>query len=109
VRGFLEGSANVAIADSIINIAVQYAASGGHLDMCRVLLDRGAKVDPVNRWKYTPLHLAAENGYLSLVKMVAERGADVRLKNEDGLTERHVAWRKGNKNVAGWLHLVKCG
>jgi ankyrin repeat protein len=77
--------------------------------MCRLLLDWGAKVDPVDQWKYTPLHHAARKGHLSVVKLLVERGADVRVKNGRGQTASDMARSEGKKDVAEWLDSVSRG
>ena len=59
--------------------------------MCRLLLDWGAKANPLDIWKNTPLHDAVQMGHLSAVKLLVERGADVRVK-ETKVGPR-VTWR----------------
>jgi ankyrin repeat protein len=56
VRVLLEGGACIESADVNPSIAMHQAALNGYLDMCRLLLNCGAEVDPVNWWKETPLH-----------------------------------------------------
>jgi ankyrin repeat protein len=78
------------------------------------LLDRGAKVDTVNQWKYTALNIAASNGKLLVVKLLVERGADVRLKDMYGQTAAESAreraginiFREEGISVADWLDSV---
>ena len=71
--------------------------------MCRLLLDWGAKVDPLDKWKDTPLHDAAEFGHLSVVKLLVERAADVSVKNNNGRTATDMARIRGNTDVViGW-------
>ena len=88
---------------------MHYAAYFGHLDVCRPLLDWGAKLDPLDKRKGTPLHLAARAGHLSVVKLLVEKGADVSLKNNEGQTASDVARRWRNKDVAQWLDSVSRG
>jgi ankyrin repeat protein len=71
--------------------------------MCRLLLDWGAKLDPVDKWKYTAQHDATRQGHFSVVKLLVERGADVRVKNEDGETARDIARRFRHSDVVDWL------
>jgi ankyrin repeat protein len=86
--------------------ALHPAAFKVHLDVCRLLLDWGAKVDPLDKWKDTPLHDAARKGPLSGVKLLVERGADVRLKNNRGETARDKARINGHRGVVDLLDSV---
>jgi uncharacterized protein len=53
------------------------AASGGHLDMVKLLLSRGAKTDPIGEWQ-NPLMAAIWGQHLEVVKVLLEHGADPR-------------------------------
>lgn len=54
-----------------------HAASKGHKEVCKALLDKGAKVDEVVLQSGTPLYKAAEFGHLEVVKMMVEAKAAV--------------------------------
>jgi ankyrin repeat protein len=56
VRVWLEGGANVDRTEDDGFTALHYAAYYGHLDVYRLSLDWGAKVDSLNVGKDTPLH-----------------------------------------------------
>jgi ankyrin repeat protein len=73
------------------------------------LLDWRAKVDPLDKWKDTPLHDAARLEYLSVVKLLVETGADVRLRNNKGQTASDVAWCNGMLDMAEWLNSLSRG
>jgi ankyrin repeat protein len=49
VRVLLEGGANIVRADDYRLTALHFATWFGYLDVCRLLLDWGAKVDPVDK------------------------------------------------------------
>jgi hypothetical protein len=54
-----------------------WAAEKGHLEVVRLLLDRGAQCESSDTCEYkTPLHWAAEEGHLEVVQLLLERGAD---------------------------------
>ena len=55
----LEGGVKVDRTEANGFRALQYAAAYGHLVVCCLLLEWGAKVDPLDGEKDTPLHLAA--------------------------------------------------
>ncbi|KDR12829.1 Ankyrin repeat domain-containing protein 17 [Zootermopsis nevadensis] len=103
-RVLLEAGANLEdTASSSGNTALHQGSSAGRLRICRLFLDKGAKLDAMNFGMNTPLHLAAVNGHLSVVKLLVERGADVHLKNAVNDTPRDRAWGNGKKNVVEWL------
>lgn len=59
------------------------AASGGHVDVGKELLDNGADIDAntvVGRWKdgYSPICLAAKGGHVAFVALLVERGCQMR-------------------------------
>mgnify|MGYP003319189623 CR=1 FL=1 len=45
---------------------IHHAATYGHVDVAKVLIQNGADVNAVDKDKETPLHLAAVNGYVDL-------------------------------------------
>jgi ankyrin repeat protein/L-ascorbate metabolism protein UlaG (beta-lactamase superfamily) len=59
---------------------LHWAAQGGHLELARYLISRGAAVDALNIQKETPLVYAAEGGHLKLAELLIARGADVNVK-----------------------------
>ena len=75
--------------------------------MYRLLLDWGAKVDPLDEWKETPLYYAAwGGGHLSGFKLLVEKGTDVCVTNEFSQTASDVARAEVKDYVAEWLDLV---
>ena len=64
------------------------AASGGYVDVGRVLLDKGADVNapPVPSSRDTALTIAADKGHYRFVELLLSRGAQViKLSNVFGL------------------------
>jgi ankyrin repeat protein len=78
--------------------ALHRAAEGGHLDIVKLLLARGADVDrrddsPVG--PKTPLHIAAYMGQVGTVRQLLEHGADVATRGEmEGPLLNFVLWNK---------------
>lgn len=66
--------------------ALCYSASNGHQDCCRVLLDKGADVNGVGLYGFTPLSTAAGALEVEIVIMLLQRGADVFARDEIGRT-----------------------
>jgi uncharacterized protein len=65
-----------------LHVAAQHDA----VDMVRLLLKKGAQLDPRNRELATPLALAAWRGGLDAAKVLVAAGADVEAKNARGQT-----------------------
>ena len=76
----------------------------GHLEACRLLLDRGANLAARDMYKDTALHWAAWFGHLPVVQLLVQRGADVRIENSDGLTAQDMAAMRRHHNVVEWLN-----
>lgn len=70
------------------------AASAGHLDMVKFLMENGAKVNHHHpSHKRTPLKHAAYKGHLHVVKHLHEQGADLHHK---------ARFHEGHKHAKGW-------
>ena len=55
--------------------ALHLAASEGHLDMCRFLVGRGAKINRVDRWGGSPLDDAHRHRHADVARYLREQGA----------------------------------
>ena len=64
------------------------AASGGYVDVGRVLLDKGADVNapPVPSSRDTALTIAADKGHQKFCDLLLSRGAIVEVRNKKGST-----------------------
>lgn len=62
------------------------AASGGYVEVGRVLLDKGADVNapPVPSSRDTALTIAADKGHYRFVELLLHRTASVDVKNKKG-------------------------
>jgi ankyrin repeat protein len=75
VRVLLQGGADVQRENGYTYIdyynytALHKASYYGHLEVCRLLLDWGAKVNAEDSYKATALHDAASGGRLSVAKL----------------------------------------
>lgn len=71
---------------------LQSAASAGHVQVARRLLDAGANARAESeRGGFTPLHSAAQNGDVELARLLLERGADAAAASDDGRTPLDLA------------------
>lgn len=66
--------------------ALHYAATNGHLDIMRLLLENHAYIDATSPNGTTPLMMAARYGTPSAVKLLLEADADPMLKNDQDLS-----------------------
>jgi ankyrin repeat protein len=82
---------------------LHYAATNGHDDVVKVLLDNSAYIDAGSPNGTTPLMMAARGGHLSTVKLLLDEGADLRVKNQLGLTAVDFAKQYHEKDVAEGL------
>ncbi|HCB64047.1 MAG TPA: hypothetical protein DEP20_01595, partial [Fusobacteria bacterium] len=56
------------------------------VQVCKLLLDRGAKIDLTNIGGDTALSIAASIGFTKLCNLLLERGANLNIKNKKGLS-----------------------
>lgn len=62
----------------------QAAIMGGDLDIVKLLLDKGAKVDSKYVNGVTPLWLAVSHGHKAVVELLLKKGANIESKNYSG-------------------------
>ena len=88
VRALLDGGAAVDAADTKGRTALGMAVGGGHVEVARLLLDRGADVNRQTSAQFgiTPLMTAAMRGDADMARLLIERGADVAARNRLGMS-----------------------
>lgn len=81
------------------------AASGGYVDVGRVLLDKSADVNapPVPSSRDTALTIAADKGHFRFVELLLQRGAQVDVKNKKGSSPLWLACNGGHLDVVQLL------
>ena len=77
----------------LVRTPLQAAAHEGHLDIMKMLVQAGARVDFAPEHSDTPLCLAANGGHLSCVKFLVEHGCQV---NAVGFQDSHILKRGGS-------------
>uniref|UniRef100_A0A8B9VDP1 Ankyrin repeat domain 39 n=1 Tax=Anas zonorhyncha TaxID=75864 RepID=A0A8B9VDP1_9AVES len=80
-----------------------YASRNGHLGVCRLLLQRGARCDARTPGGATALHRACYCGHLPVVRLLLEHGADPSAADGDGRTGLHKAAECGHRDVCALL------
>ncbi len=79
------------------------AASLSRAPVVEALLDRGAKIDYVNKFGKTALHYAVLTGNVTCVRMLIERFANQSIRDHDGLTPYELAERENFVNIMSML------
>nr|XP_034971020.1 M-phase phosphoprotein 8 isoform X2 [Zootoca vivipara] len=82
---------------------VMLAAAGGHDDIIRLLIRKGAKVNCKQKNGTTALILAAEKNNLTTAAILLEAGAYVNLQQNNGETALMKACRRGNYDLVRLL------
>ncbi|RYZ12519.1 MAG: hypothetical protein EOO24_03070 [Comamonadaceae bacterium] len=72
---------------------LHYAATGGHVGIMRLLLDKYAFIDAQSPNGTTPLMMAAMYGSTEAVKLLLEEGADLTMRNEQNMSALDFAER----------------
>ncbi len=73
------------------------------LEIARLLVNSGAKVDVIDDGDETPLHGAARSGYRGIAELLLESGASLDVRNKGQDTLLHVACRNGKLDVSRFL------
>lgn len=87
---------------------LHYAATGGHIEVVKLLLQHSAYIDAESPNKTTPLMMAAMYGNPQTVELLLAEGADAGLKNQKGMTALDFADAAGKQAAAKVLlqHLI---
>lgn len=100
LRGYMDICVALLARDADVNkpgwTPLHYAATGGHVEVIRWLLDNHAYIDASSPNGSTPLMMAAMYGTTESVKILLEAGADASIQNDLGLTALDFA-KRGNK------------
>lgn len=98
--------------DSFNYTPLMYAVQYGEIETVRFLLDRGAKVNALDRRGLTPLILAAGKGQSDMISLLLDRGAEIGISSTGTIekdrrieigTALHRAIQQGNLDAAKLL------
>lgn len=92
IREFIDAGADLRrIRDALGATPLHYAAAGGHVACCELLLSRGCPVDAVTSSGESALHRAAWANRLDAARLLLSRGASPSLANAASQTPEDVA------------------
>jgi len=89
------------------DLPIHSAASAGHLEVIRFLVESGAAVDAGDSDRSTPLHVAAVRGHPACVAYLIEQGADLVFQDNNGAWSMSFAVSGANAEVVDLL--IKAG
>lgn len=109
VQLLLEKKANVEHRAKTGLTPLMEAASGGYVEVGRVLLDYGADVNapPVPSSRDTALTIASDKGHVEFVELLLKRGAQADVKNKKGNSPLWLAANGGHLEVVELLYKAK--
>lgn len=109
VQLLLEKKANVEHRAKTGLTPLMEAASGGYVEVGRVLLDYGADVNapPVPSSRDTALTIASDKGHVDFVELLLQRGAQADVKNKKGNSPLWLSANGGHLEVVELLYKAK--
>jgi len=101
VTQLIDSGADVNIQDKDQATPLHEAALRDRVEIAKILLQKGAKVDPISRGQ-TPLHMACAEGRTEVVRLLIENKADINaLYNQS--TPLHIASEGGFESIVNLL------
>lgn len=86
---------------------LHWACWEGRLSICEMLLNRGAKVNSVNKCEDTPLHCAVQNNHIDVVYCLIKNKANINAINIHGNQPLHYACHFNYTDLS--VELIKLG
>ncbi len=104
LRGNLVAARKLMARDADVNkpgwTPLHYAATNGHLDMMKLLLEHHAYIDAESPNGSTPLMMAAQYANAQTVQLLLDAGADPQIKNQQQLSAMDFAHRASRDDSA---------
>jgi ankyrin repeat protein len=104
VRALVEGDpALVKARDENGRMPLHWAARGGHLDVLRYIVEKGADLNALDNNGVAPLHTLAGSGQTEAARLLIEKGADIDIKNPVKQTPLNLAAEYGQEEMVKLL------
>jgi ankyrin repeat protein len=78
---------------------IHYAVRAEHLDVVKVLVERGADINMGDNDELTPLHKSAYRGLTEISEYLISKGANISAEDRRGVTPLHLAAARGHNKV----------
>ncbi len=75
------------------------ASFGGHADIVRFLIEKGAGIDQPDSFGATPVHMAVLGGQAEIVELLIAKGADVNIKSRNGKIPLQMAFENDAPDI----------
>ena len=82
---------------------IMFAASEGHTEILRAILEHHPRLNRINKNGYTALHIAAISGDTDCVKLLLDYGIDLNIKTKEDDTALHKAIMLNNPEMVRLL------
>ncbi|KAJ7440551.1 ankyrin repeat domain-containing protein, partial [Mycena galericulata] len=76
--------------------SLHIAAAGGHIEIVRILLEKGANINAAGGREGSSLHIAAARGHTEIVRILLEKGANVNAAGGRDGSSLHIAAARGH-------------
>jgi len=83
--------------------SLRIAIRNGDIEIVKMLLHRGANIDPVNMFAVTPLHSAVESKNMEIVELLLNQGANVNARDFSSSTPLLLAAEEGSEEIVKLL------
>jgi ankyrin repeat protein len=85
---------------------IHSAAASGNVEMVRLLIEKGARVNVVQEGGFTPLHEAAAQDNRAMAELLIKAGADLTARTTNGETAADLATARKHPGMAAWLRTL---
>ncbi|XP_035720524.1 protein fem-1 homolog CG6966-like isoform X2 [Vespa mandarinia] len=79
------------------------AAAAGHIELVKLLVQRGANVNSTTKTNSTPLRAACFDGHYEIIRFLVKNGADIEMANRHGHTCLMIACYRGHIDIVKLL------